>query len=105
MTTILPRMGTCVVFGAGSSLANAETFHRQRLTDRNPPLDTTFFKKIRALGITVSSDLRTYAATLPTGSPFEKLEAVVRMEEFFKDLFFDFSFDQPAKRSPVPTPP
>jgi hypothetical protein len=84
-------MGTCVVFGAGASLANAQHFHKERRTDRNPPLDTTFFEKIRALGITVSSDLRSYAARLPTGSPFEQTVAAVRMEEFFKDLFFDFS--------------
>lgn len=84
-------MGTCVVFGAGASLANAQYFHKDRLTDKNPPLDTTFFEKIRALGITVSSDLRSYASTLPTGSPFDSPEKSVRMEEFFKDLFFDFS--------------
>jgi hypothetical protein len=90
-------MSTCVVFGAGSSLANAENFHRLRYTDKNPPLDTTFFRKIRALGIPVSSDLRSYAANLPTGSPFEKFEAVVRMEEFFKDLFFDFSGKSSSK--------
>jgi hypothetical protein len=72
-------------------LANAQHFHKDRLTDKNPPLDTTFFEKIRALGITVSSDLRSYASALPTGSPFESPEHSVRMEEFFKDLFFDFS--------------
>lgn len=84
-------MGTCLIFGAGSSLANAQHFHQERLTDRNPPLDTTFFEKIRALGISVSNDLRSYAAALPTGSPFEPSVGSVRMEEFFKDLFFDFS--------------
>jgi hypothetical protein len=80
-----------VVFGAGASLANAQHFHRERRVDRNPPLDTTFFEKIRALGITVSNDLRSYAGGLPTGSPFEQTVKAVRMEEFFKDLFFDFS--------------
>lgn len=84
-------MGTCVVFGAGASLANALHFHKERRVDRNPPLDTTFFEKIRALGITVSNDLRNYAAGLPTGSPFEQAAKPARMEEFFKDLFFDFS--------------
>ncbi len=84
-------MGTCLVFGAGSSLANAQHFHSERRTDRNPPLDTTFFEKIRKLGIPVSSDLRGYAAELPSGSPFDASASSVRMEDFFKDLFFDFS--------------
>jgi hypothetical protein len=61
------------------------------MTDSNPPLDTTFFEKIRALSIPVASDLRAYASALPTGSPFEPGAGNVRMEEFFKDLFFDFS--------------
>ena len=50
-------MGTCVIFGAGASLANAQYFHSERYTDKNPPLDTTFFKKIRALKIPVSRSI------------------------------------------------
>jgi len=91
----VPR--TCIVFGAGASLANAQHFHQERRTAGNPPLDKTFFEKIRALGITVSQDLRAYAATLPTGSPFESPSPPVRMEEFFKDLFFDFSGEATAR--------
>lgn len=80
-----------MVFGAGSSLANALHFHQKRWTDENPPLDTTFFEKIRTLDITVPSELRSYAEGLPTGSPFDGLQSSARMEEFFKNLFYDFS--------------
>lgn len=86
-------MGTCLVFGAGASLANAQHFESEDET-RNPPLDTSFFEKIRDLEIAVSSDLRGYSNQLPTGSPFDASVAGVRMEEFFKDLFFDFSKTQ-----------
>ncbi len=84
-------MATCVVFGAGASLANAQYFHPKRGTAKNPPLDTTFFDKIRDLKVTVPNDLRAYAENLPTGSPFDVAAGSIRMEEFFKDLFFDFS--------------
>jgi hypothetical protein len=83
-------MRICVVFGAGASLANGMYFHGERMQDRNPPLDTTFFAKIRALEIPVESDLRHYAEALPTGSPFDPRTPDGRIEEFFRDLFFDF---------------
>jgi hypothetical protein len=65
-------------------------FHKERKQDDNPPLDTTFFQKIRARGIFIPSELRDYAAALPTGSPFDIAASPQRMEEFFKDLFYDF---------------
>jgi hypothetical protein len=90
-------MRTCLIFGAGATLANALHFHSERRTDRNPPLDGTFFNKIRALEVAVPTDLRRYASTLPTGSPFEASSGTVRMEEFFKDLFFDFVAEPNSK--------
>jgi hypothetical protein len=83
-------MRICLVLGAGASLANAEHFHRERRQDENPPLDTTFFAKIRARNVPVPLELRDYAAALPTGSPFDPVASPQRMEEFFKDLFYDF---------------
>ena len=83
-------MKICLVFGAGASLANGLYFHGERMQHKNPPLDTTFFEKVRALDIPVDADLRRYAATLPTGSPFDARTPDGRIEEFFRDLFFDF---------------
>jgi hypothetical protein len=83
-------MRTCLVLGAGASLANGQYFHGEKMLDQNPPLDTTFFEKIRALDITVDSSLRRYADALPTGSPFDRKTADGRMEDFFRDLFHDF---------------
>jgi hypothetical protein len=40
-----------LVLGAGATLAHAEHFRSQRGTDRNPPLDYTFFEKVRGLQI------------------------------------------------------
>lgn len=86
-------MGTCVVFGAGASLDNAQHFE---LGVRTPPLDTTFFEKIRELEVRVPPALRVYAEGLPTGSPFTQAPGSARMEEFFEDLFFDFSSEGEA---------
>lgn len=77
-----------MVFGAGASLDNAQRFER---SERNPPLDNSFFEKIRELEIEVPEELRAYARKLPGGSPFEAAHHPVRMEEFFKELFFDFT--------------
>jgi hypothetical protein len=81
-------MGTVVVFGAGASLANAEHF---AASEPSPPLDRTFFAKILELEIPVPEDLDAYASALPAGSPFEHSASALRMEEFFKQLFYDFS--------------
>lgn len=85
-------MKTCLVLGAGATLANALHFHGQRDLARNPPLDYTFFEKIAALGIPIPSELRAYSAGSPGIDPFRLRpgQPQVRMEEFFKDLFSDF---------------
>lgn len=83
-------MRTCIVLGAGATLANALRFRSKRRRATLPPLDYTFFEKIAELDIAVPRDLRAYAARLPTGSPFDKVRSTSRMEEFMRDLFHDF---------------
>lgn len=83
-------MAITLVLGAGASLANGLHFHKSRLSTRNPPLDTTFFEKIRGLKLTVPTELRTYGTQLLGSDPFVDSARQIRMEEFFKDLFHDF---------------
>lgn len=77
----------CLVMGAGASYAHGLHFRPVRGQQRLPPLDYNFFPKIAELGLRVPADLSAYAATLPTGSPFEHGG---RMEDFFRDVFHDF---------------
>jgi len=79
-----------LVLGAGASLANAAHFRPVRGRGSHPPLDYTFFERIRQLGIAVPHDLLRYASNLPTGNPFEAGGPSFRMEAFFRDSFFDF---------------
>lgn len=84
-------MRTCLVLGAGSSLANAEYFRPARGKATHPPLDFTFFQKITELGLSVAVDLGHYASNLPTGTPFLNAGGTGgRMEEFLRDLYHDF---------------
>jgi len=86
--------------GAGSSLANAQYFRPERMTSTHPPLDFTFFQKIEELRLPVLADLRTYAANLPTGTPFLGHGGNGgRMEEFLRDLFHDFLQQRAASAS------
>jgi hypothetical protein len=80
----------CIVLGAGATFANGKYFRPTNLQRTLPPLDYTFFRKISDLGIHVPRDLVTYAAALPTGSPFTATGGENRMEEFLRDLFHDF---------------
>jgi hypothetical protein len=85
-------MKTCLILGAGATLAHAEHFHPERLRAKNPPLDYTFFEKIEALGIEIPKELHSYAVTAPGPNPFKLRtgQSAPRMEEFFRDLFGDF---------------
>lgn len=85
-------MKICIIFGAGASLANAQYFHRDRKRATNPPLDYTFFDKVKDLGLTVPTDLKHYASMSPGQNPFNREFGVprVRMEEFFRELYFEF---------------
>src|SRR5581483_3168784 len=83
------------VLGAGASLANALHFRARRMPQSRPPLDGTFFQTVRARGINLSAPLRNYFTNVlqidPDGDEMPRL----RMEEVFKDVFFDFQ-DAPS---------
>jgi hypothetical protein len=78
-----------LVLGAGASLAHAEYFHSQRGRDRNPPLDYTFFDKVRALQLGIPGRLREYGRSVPRRDPFVPSPESARLEEFFKDVYYD----------------
>jgi hypothetical protein len=86
-------MRTVVVLGAGASLGNALYFRPERMRESRPPLDLTFFETVAGNRIPLSTPLRSYVRRV-TGA-FPTLESLrdVRMEEFFKDVFFDFQED------------
>jgi hypothetical protein len=81
---------SCLVLGAGASLADAQHFRRERGLDSHPPLDTTFFQKIEALDLALHPALRAYVRRLTGSDPSPRLLATQRMEEFFKDVYYDF---------------
>jgi hypothetical protein len=80
----------CLVLGAGSSLCNAQHFRQERGLDTHPPLDTTFFEKLRVLDVSIPPALRLYMRELLGADPTPRLLSQMRMEEFFKDLYYDF---------------
>lgn len=88
-------MHIVLVLGAGASLANAELFRPERSLDTHPPLDTTFFQKLRVRQVPLDPALRTYFrrlyGTVPPPAALERL----RMEEVFKDIYYDFQ-DNPT---------
>jgi hypothetical protein len=57
---LLTFVETCIVLGAGASLANAQHFRAERMLDTHPPLDVTFFKTLRERGIALTPSLRRY---------------------------------------------
>ena len=85
-------MQVSLVLGAGASLANAMHFHGHRMPDTRPPLDATFFATAQSLGIALSPQLRTYFASVGI-DPAPAAMRTLRMEEVFKDVFFDFQDD------------
>ena len=91
-------MRTCLVLGAGATLANAQHFHSERRSATNPPLDYTFFEKISALSLTIPPELRSYAASAVGTDPFRLKpgQRPVRMEEFFRELYSDFQDASPG---------
>lgn len=83
-------MKTSVIFGAGASLANALHFRGQRMQTRRPPLDGSFFDVMQGLNIPFTPALRSYYRRLTRVDPHPARVRMLRMEEFFKDLYFDF---------------
>lgn len=65
-------------------------FRGQRMAQTRPPLDRTFFETVEKLGIALSPALRSYMRQLMREDPLPERIRALRMEEFFKDLFFDF---------------
>ncbi len=83
-------MNTCLVLGAGASLANALHFRPERMQNTRPPLDTTFFQVVAAMGIQLPPSIRRFFRRMSGAEPKIESLAAVRMEEVFKDVFFDF---------------
>jgi hypothetical protein len=89
MPPLEPRR-IALVMGAGASLANAAYFRPERSLDTHPPLDTTFFQKIRVRDVPLPPALRAYMRRLLQVDPTPRVLEQMRMEDFFKDLFYDF---------------
>lgn len=87
----------CLVLGAGASLANAQHFHPQRRRETWPPLDTTFFETATRTGIPITSALRRYFTEVVGIDPDPMRLREFRMEEVFKDAFFDLA-EAPSNR-------
>jgi hypothetical protein len=83
-------MNTCLVLGAGASRANALHFHPKRMRDTWPPLDGTFFQTMAARKIALPLALRKYLARFLGHEPVVDELVGQRMEEMFKDVFYDF---------------
>jgi hypothetical protein len=82
-------MNTCIVLGAGATLANALHFHGKRFRKQRPPLDTTFFETVDALGITPSKPIRRYLKDFVGIDSVPTTLREFRMEEIFKDVSYD----------------
>jgi hypothetical protein len=61
------------------------------MSETHPPLDQTFFQKIRTLDMTIPSRLREYMTELLGSDPTPAMLAQLRMEDFFKDVYYDFT--------------
>ncbi|MFL5910646.1 MAG: hypothetical protein ACJ768_08800 [Gaiellaceae bacterium] len=83
-------MRIAVVLGAGATLAQAQYARALGRSGELPPLDTSFFDVLRHLGVEIPPSLREYAAELLGADPFVEGGPSPRMEEFFKDAFYDF---------------
>ena len=86
-------MRISLILGAGASLANALYFHGQKMPATRPPLDSTFFETVEKLRFSLSPNLRTYFTTVMRVNPTPPVLRGLRMEEVFKDVFFDFQDD------------
>lgn len=82
-----------MILGAGASLANALYFRGQRMPHTRPPLDGSFFAAAQGLAIALPTSVRTYLANVVGINPTPPVMRELRMEEVFKDVFFDFQDD------------
>lgn len=83
-------MRIALVLGAGATLAQAEHLKNLGRGEELPPLDATFFDRICQLKIEVGDALRAYGQALHEIDLFSPGESKPSMEEFFKDVFYDF---------------
>ncbi|MGB7589569.1 MAG: hypothetical protein WBM00_12785 [Solirubrobacterales bacterium] len=83
-------METCLVLGAGATLANALHFRAERRKSSRPPLDTTFFETVEARKIALSLPLKSYFENYIGIDPVATTLREYRMEEIFKDVSYDF---------------
>jgi hypothetical protein len=67
------------------------------MQDTLPPLDTTFFQTVEARKIALSAALRSYFANVMGIQPTFTALRNLRMEEVFRDAFYDFQ-ETPADR-------
>lgn len=70
-------------------MANAQKFHPERMRDTWPPLDTTFFETAARRRIAITPGLRRYFTNVIGIDPTETTLREFRMEEVFKDAFYD----------------
>jgi hypothetical protein len=88
-------MRTCLVFGAGASLANALHFRSEKMRHLRPPLDTTFFETVDANPATsLGPNLKKYFNDVLGREPTTTTLREYRMEEVFGDVYYDFLEDQ-----------
>ncbi|HET6781732.1 MAG TPA: hypothetical protein VFH67_06525 [bacterium] len=90
-------MRIAIVLGAGATLAHALHLRSRGEVGDLPPLDTTFFDVLCELEIKTPTSLREYASELLGEDPFVVGGPRPRMEEFFKDVFYDFISDRKQK--------
>lgn len=90
-------MNVCLILGAGASLANAVHFRGKRMQHTHPPLDATFFQTVQDRGVQLTPGLRRYLTDVIGIDPGSDRLRSVRMEELFKDVFFDFQ-ENPTDR-------
>jgi hypothetical protein len=90
-------MSVCLVVGAGASLANALYFRPSSRRKDRPPLDITFFETVDARGIGLTRGLRRYFTNVVGIDPTPTTLRERRMEEVFKDVYFDF-LENPTDR-------
>jgi hypothetical protein len=94
---VLTNMNTCLVLGAGASRANAIYFHPKRMRDTWPPLDATFFETMAARKMPLPASLSRYLERFLGFTPTVEDLLDRRMEEVFKDVFYDF-LETPSDR-------
>jgi hypothetical protein len=71
-------------------LAHARHLHETGAIGELPPLDATFFDRAVELGVKVPPTLREYALDILGADPFATGTPKPRMEDFFKDVYYDF---------------